>query len=504
MQSGTALRIAGWQDGERRLTNLLHLFELLENAAQQRGGMGPVLAWYRSELDVVDGGEDDERLMRLESDAARVRLLTVHAAKGLEFPLVFCPFLWNGQLFRVGEAPLFHDAEGAVLDLGSAQFASNQALARDEKLAEKLRLLYVALTRAMCACYVSWGSANGIETSALAWLLAGGVLQKRDAEALHGEVDALIAASGDAMAWCDELDPAALISPPIEPSPIIEVAALHRPLLWQWRMSSFSALTAGLHEERPDYDTRLLTDTVELAPAGRFAAFPAGPRAGVCLHALFERWDFNCRDRQALEALAALTLQAHAIDTAWVPMATALVEATLSTPLAGGHCLRDVAPADRLIELEFTYPLRPFTWRELSAVLADPTHALPAWLIDASRRLDTQLSSGYLKGFIDLTCRLDGRHYIVDWKSNRLDDYAADSLAHEMAAEHYYLQALIYCVALHRYLRWRQPDYAHARDFGGALYLFLRGLDPALAGQGIWSLVPSLALITALEEVLCG
>ncbi|MBV8467789.1 MAG: exodeoxyribonuclease V subunit beta [Burkholderiales bacterium] len=502
--SGTALRLAALQDGERRLTNLLHLFELIELAQQERAGVGPLLSWYRQELTAAATGEDDARIMRLESDAARVRLITIHASKGLEFPVVFCPFLWDGQLMRQGELTLCYEQGRPVLDLGSPQQPARAAAAEQERLAEKLRLLYVALTRPISACILAWGDVKDVESSALGWLLAGGDRRKRDGTALRGEIDTLMAAQpAGAMAW---LAPEAASELPAatQPNiPPIQVATLDRKLAWRWRMSSFSALTAGLHDERPDHDLQLPVAT-EPASTGRFDAFPAGPRAGVCLHSLFETWDFASTDRMALEALSRKLLEEHGFDANWTTMAADMVEATLDAPLIDGLRLRGLAPAAKLVELEFTYTLQPFGWPALIAILADPRHGVPPAFAQAARQLTSQAAAGYLKGYIDLTCELGGRHYVLDWKSNRLDRFDDAALEAEMAAEHYYLQALIYCVALHRFLRWRHADYDFERDFGGAIYLFLRGMDADAPGSGVWHHRPSLGLIKALEALLCG
>ncbi|MEH6460058.1 exodeoxyribonuclease V subunit beta [Chitinimonas sp. JJ19] len=505
IESGAAERIASWHDGERRLTNLLHLFELVELARRERPGLAPLLAWYRSNL-AEASGEDDEQLMRLESDASRVRLVTIHAAKGLEYPVVFCPFLWDGQLFKQHERwALCYEDGSNVLDLGSPLFDQRRQRAREERLAEKLRLLYVALTRPRSACIITWGQVKEQASSALAWLLAGGQEQARDATALYAEIDALItSARPGAMAWLPQAQSATRHADTTLTATPPQVARMQRSLQWQWRMSSFSGLTAGLHDEAPDHDATVAPPEPAMADElGPYDSFPAGPRAGVCLHALFELWDYSRHDRPALEALAQRQLQAHGFDPQWAGMAADLVEATLHAPLTpAATCLAQVPASQRLVEMEFTYTLQPFAWPQLIAILADPAHGLPACFAEAAQRLHAEVGQGYLKGFIDLVCQLDGRHYVLDWKSNRLMGYDSARLQAAMADEHYYLQALIYCLALHRYLGWRQPGYDYERDFGGALYLFLRGITPA--GRGVWHYRPPLALITALEALFCG
>lgn len=505
--SGTADRLASWADGERRLTNVLHLFELIELEHHERPGLAPLMAWYRQALVAATSGEDDGRLMRLESDAARVRLVTIHAAKGLEYPIVFCPFLWNGQLFKQKERfPLCHEGEVAVLDLGSPQMAARWQLAQQERLAEKLRLLYVALTRPRSMCVMSWGAVKSVEESALGWLLAAGNLTARPIETMREEVDALCRQAAGEMQWLQAWPMASHVDTTESPARLM-VASLPRRLAWQWRMSSFSALTAGEHKETPDRDAlptqveALAEVDAPLTPPNAFDQFPAGPRAGICLHSLFEDWDFCRRDRRALEQLATRHLRAEGLDEHWASLAADIVEITLATPLTDtGTVLAGLPAPQRLVELEFTFVLQPFSWPALADLLANEAFGLPPDFARAAATLSAEVGAGFLKGFIDLSCELDGRHYIIDWKSNRLAAYDTGHLNQAMATEHYYLQALIYCVALHRYLRWRRADYDYERDMGGAIYLFLRGLPRG----GVWRYRPPLALIESLEVLLCG
>jgi exodeoxyribonuclease V beta subunit len=518
LDSGAALRIADWQDGERRLANLLHLFELAEQESRRRKGAPALISWFRQAL----AGSSDEggtRLLRLESDAARVRLVTIHASKGLQYPIVFCPFLWDGKaddalqdaaaLAEDSRLASAHDQDGqAVLDFGSPRQALRHAQARRERLSERLRLLYVALTRAEAQLVIGWGEVSQAEFSSLGWLLAGGQQATRTAEQWRQALAELIE-TGEGMAWLAPADGRATL--PAQPAPAIAVATLPRKLHWQWQMSSFSSLTAGLHDEKPDHDAAPIVP-LEAPPIERYdaiASFPAGPRAGVMLHSLFEEWAFDRVDAAALREHAHAKLVAHGFDPVWTDCVAQLVDTTLDSPVTPyGDRLRGVPPHKMLVELEFTFVLRPFGWAQLIALLSDPAHGLPAAFATAARHLRSDIASGFLKGFIDLACELDGRYWVLDYKSNKLgrqpEDYNAAAVETAMADEHYYLQALIYCVAVHRYLKWRRPGYDYAAHFGGASYLFLRGLDPATPMRGVWAFTPPLPLVEALERLLCG
>lgn len=516
-RSGVAAQLAEQADGERRLTNLLHLFEMCALLHTDHPGMAPLLAAYRAALLEDASGDADARQMRLESDAARVKLVTIHAAKGLEYPVVFCPCLWDGMVASRTRAVLAcHEDDGTpVLDFGSPRRDERHAKAAQEDFSEKLRLLYVALTRPRAACIIGWGEVSGVQASPLGWLLAGGHFEAQTpqddaaAPSARQRVDELLARNPDTMAWCAWPEVAG--SPPAEtPVAPLPAARLSRPLGWQWRMASFSSLSAGVHEEQPDHDLQrsALADDSPAAPEDAFARFPAGPQAGVCLHSIFEQWDFTRSDRAALEALCLRTLEAHGLEGRWAATAADLVANTLAAPVTPeGATLARLPAQQRRVELEFTFPLQAFRREALVRLLRDPAHGLPPAFAEAARTLPDATASGYLKGFIDLSCVFEGRYYVLDYKSNKLGPgpahYSPQALEATMAAEHYYLQALIYALALHRYLGWRLPGYDFERHFGGASYLFLRGMSPQQPLQGVWFHRPSRGLMDALQNLLC-
>jgi exodeoxyribonuclease V beta subunit len=519
-------RLLGYRDGERRLTNLLHLSELLHRRECEGAlGMEGLMNWFGERC--RDAGSDEEAELRLESDEKLVKVVTIHASKGLEYPIVFCPFLWDGPERKVLNPPLaFHDPAQdfqAVLDFGSEQLAAADGLVREEALAEDLRLAYVALTRARHRCYVIWGKCNGAAATGLGWLLHGHrnaeepaplarlalTFKDCDAAALTADLDALAAAA-----------PAAV---EIEPLPTPAQMHLHRheadppalaarrfagELRQGWRMSSFTAL-AGQHAgsiiEQPDYDPEHVPPVAEPEASGIFA-FPRGGRPGSCLHAIFENWDFQSRDGPGLTALVERSLARFGLSPDWTETVVHLVQQVLATPL-GPHGMRlgSLSRAQRLDELEFYYPLAQLQAPSLRRVLAGHGFAAGAFN-ERIGRLEFAPVGGFMKGFIDLVFEQDGRFYLADYKSNwlgaRPQDYAQPRLAAAMAARDYYLQYLIYAIALHRYLRLRLPGYDYERHFGGVYYLFLRGMDPARPELGVYFDRPNAELIARLDRYL--
>jgi len=526
-QQQVAERLLAAIDGERRLTNLLHLGELLQTESLQRPGLESLLAWFHAQRGSEGAGEDAQ--LRLESDAERVQIVTIHTAKGLEYPLVFCPFLWNGKLLgKFTDSARCHDEQGQpLLDLGSAQLDQHLEAARRETFAEKLRLTYVALTRAEYRLWLHWGpvalpamvkktgkmTAEGLHSSAPAWLLHGRLLPGDDAlgelgnhlldqsgETLAAELDQLAAASAGLISRQPLLDNEARASGEQRSAAPATLQNFTRSLHSAWRVGSFSGLAAGMHMEAPDHDGLVMPDASE--PGSGFFAFPRGARAGTCLHAILEDW---ARGKGTLETLVAPGLSAHGIDAEiWSALALQQLQQVLDCDLDGsGLRLSTLKPQRRLPELGFTFPVAGLDVQHLRSILADPAHGLAEPLREAASRLEFDSLNGYLKGFIDLTFEHDGRWYILDYKSNWLGPdasyYGGERLLQALAGEHYYLQYLIYLVALRRFLRQRLADFRD-EQLGGAFYLFLRGMPEA----GVYFARPSDSLLDALDQLFSG
>jgi len=522
--------------GERRLTNILHCCELLHQAEQEHGsGLEGSITWL--ERRITGEQADETALLRLETDAHAVTLSTIHASKGLEYPVVFLPFAWDPPPSRDGRV-LFHDDDGALtLDLGSDLRKEHRQKAKEEQAAEATRLLYVAVTRAEFLCYVAWGNSNGAYGAPLRRLLHGTGFKDAKAFAavsdreILGAINALAVKAGNGnvpLPISARFMPTALPAPPYRPAQDgaerYACREMSRGIPTDWRVSSFSGMVAGTerHLQPRDHDA-IPPSTVSspAAPAGSDASgesrggltifdFPRGAAAGTCLHELFEQLDYSAITDDCLERLSRTCLQRNGYDLRWLPAVQAMVREVISTPLLPadpGFSLSRLKPGSWLVELEFFLPLGRVSGarlRELFDGMLDPGRHGEFAQVLASLQL--QETRGMLQGFMDMVFEHNGRYYIIDWKSNHLgyrhDDYHPGMLRDPMSSHAYILQYHLYTLALDRLLRQRLPGYSYETHFGGAIYVFLRGISPHDPQSGIYRDRPTVEFIRRANTIL--
>jgi exodeoxyribonuclease V beta subunit len=525
LAEGLPARVLTGAGGERRLTDLRHVGELLHAAATgEQLGTTALAGWLRRRI--AEAGRDtgdEDRSRRLESDAEAVQVLTVHRSKGLEFPIVYFPDLWEPGFIPEGEPVTYHDEWGVrTIDVGleGPDFRRHREQHVVEQRGEDLRIAYVALTRARHQAVVWWAPSFGSRNSSL-----GRLLFSRAEDGTVPAVGRSTPTDDEAWARFERLAAAARGRIEVERSQLglpfpwpglpravaeLGVAAFERELDLRWRRTSFTDLTAGAHEARvaSEPEEAVVTDEPEGPPVVEgdlpLAGMPAGAEIGTFVHRVLEATDFAAADLEAELAARIAEVQARRAVEIGDPGAVAAgLRAALETSLAPvlDARLRDVARADRLDEVDFELPLVGGD---------DPTGGLDLGALDAAglplRSADPLLRSdvrGYLAGSIDLVVRAGDRFAIFDYKTNWLGpgaaDYRPDALAAEMGRSHYGLQALLYLVALHRYLRWRLPGYDPDRNLAGVGYLFLRGMA---GGGGVFAWRPPGAVVAALSDVL--
>ncbi len=598
-ESGLVPRVLGAADGDRNMTDLDHLVELLEGlSAGGRSGVAGLL----SVLDTEPQREDDTEVdgdvsaRRIASEAASVQIMTVWAAKGLEFPVVCLPTLWRPP--RENEPVVYVDPDSGrrTFDLsGGAEWPDEERslarrrLAADESAGERLRLLYVAMTRAQHQTVVWWAQAMRSGESALAHVLFARRGAAIDPEAF-GAVRVSVPADGEALAHFDPLVAAAQDTLTVgvvdeaptrperwtaptadRPKQELGVATLDRLPDRRRQRWSFSAIVdhaavgrfdphdssladrgAGDEQEPVPTDEaagrrRLGADDITAGgrgPVSPLADLPAGTTFGTMVHSVLEEVDFHSdRLEEELDEAVERQLRWRSVDLTPVIPAGASVEqgraqlvdglgVAIRTPLGGlcgGMRLADIGPGDRLTEVSFDLRLAdhgpPPSVRGIGALVLGhlaPDDPLTGWAAGLAEGVIEVTVAGHLTGSIDLVVRVPGgpagpRFVVADYKTNALHprglpvgpaDYGAEQLVAAMEEHDYPLQALLYSVALHRYLRWRMPGYRPDAHLGGIAYLFLRGMPGpgGVAGTppGVfeWAVPP--ALVVSLSELLDG
>ncbi|SEN57827.1 DNA helicase/exodeoxyribonuclease V, beta subunit [Pseudomonas sp. ok272] len=511
-------------DGERVLTNLLHLSELLQQAAAELDGEQALIRHLGEHL-ALSGQAGEEQILRLESDEQLVKVVTIHKSKGLEYPLVFLPFICSAKPVDGSRLPLhYHDERGRP-QVSLSPTPELIALADHERLAEDLRLLYVALTRAQHACWLGVadlkrGNHNSsvLHLSALGYLLGGG---ERLAE------------SADLQRWlrdlqqgCDALSVGPMpqasdlhFHPPRNEAVLLAPLIPRRRAAENWWIASYSALRVGerlsaASDEAPEsaqaqklFDDERLDPHAPrevLASGGDIHRFPRGPNPGTFLHGLLE-WagdeGFKAEPK-AIEKAIGRRCNRRGWE-GWITTLSDWLGHLLQVPLRlGGEPPLVLAQLSQYrVEMEFWFASHQVDVLKLDELVRQYTHA------GAPRMTaESALLNGMFKGFIDLSFEHAGRYYVADYKSNWLgaEDgaYTEQAMEQSMLDHRYDLQYALYLLALHRQLKARLVDYDYDRHMGGAVYLFLRGTRST--SQGVYFARPPRELIERLDRLFQG
>jgi exodeoxyribonuclease V beta subunit len=525
-------------DGERALTNLLHLAELLQQASTQLDGEHALIRYLDEARSDAGTGGGDAAQLRLESDAGLVQVVTIHKSKGLEYPLVFLPFACAYRAVKATDMPLkWHDANGNLrVTLGDDEDALR--IAERERLGEDLRKLYVALTRARYATWIGFAPIAGVEHSAFGYLagggadLAGGQASAR-LDALRGACEDICvgeapAPNGDAFAMRDAVRERGA------------ARRVPRPVREHWWIASYSSLgkeggtigsgagtRADTQRDAPDtrgedvflelLDAQAVRDDIDdedkaIPSAETVHGFERGADAGSFLHELME-WAANegfatiAKEPQRLRDTVARRCNVRGW-ARWIEPLTGwllhLLREPLRLPAVEGEPVPPVALSalrSYMPEMEFWVATHAVDTLELDTLVTGYT------LGGAARpALEEAQLNGMLKGFIDLVFEHEGRYYVVDYKSNWLgpDDaaYTSEKMRAQILHSRYELQYVLYLFALHRLLKVRVPDYDYDRHIGGAVYVFLRGARSA--GQGLHVERPPRELIEQLDELFAS
>jgi exodeoxyribonuclease V beta subunit len=553
-----AVRLRKRADGERKLTNFLHLGEVLQQASRDLGlqsgfyntdgkGLLTLLRWYSERCQNALLNQSEEQQIRLESDANLVQIVTIHKSKGLQYPVVFLPFCWDEDNNSVKFDAVYHtEKQGeesvakSVLTIHTKADKSAKEKHVAEARAEAMRLLYVALTRAEQACFVQLenvvkhlkaGPKGLLMNSAIGYLLEQDSvsidgLQERFRDVIDEGKLSLNYYSD----WLTKMDTVPAIEKDLTEDKTELTLAKFNGKVWDnWRLTSYSQLaklasdyTPAEHNHYSDivldsgsqFDTDAeispsvvseeeiemetnnseLDRTLELDKRLTPFDFPKGATPGTCLHGILENWDFV--DGEQLEEQVGNQLKFYGIDEDFSAMLIDWMYQVVDQPLTEAQCcLADVSESNRLVEMEFYLPMT-----EIRASGVMP-------LLDG-RRLAFEPMRGQLKGFIDLIFRHDGRYYVADYKSNylgdKISDYQPAALIDAMEHHQYDLQYWIYTIAVDQYLNRRIPDYDYETHFGGVYYFFLRGMNGESDGEGVFFTRPEKAQLEKWRNWLLG
>ncbi|WKJ90402.1 exodeoxyribonuclease V subunit beta [Methylomonas montana] len=484
---------------ERALTNIHHLIERLQQAAiDEHLAINKSLDWLRRAIQQSGQVSGDEQQLRLESDEDAVKIVTLHSAKGLEYPLVFCPDLWRRSDRLKNERRLVqcHESGEMIADLGSEKFIEHREQALHEELAEDLRLFYVAVTRAKYRCYLNWADVrtkDKANNSAFAYLFE---FADDDFASQQLKLKALATEAPQRFEY-------RLLPAETEAGGRYQAASDDRPLACRsrrrslhsvWQMSSYTALAALTLEDAPELPADKAEEAADTALIDD--GLPRGAHTGNVIHSLLETVDFKMLavgadiSRQRDQACLRYGLRLEQPQRL-----NRLLLDTVSTPLAADpdFCLKNLPAAGIVKEMPFYLAMPDVVdTLQINRMLA----ASPAY-----QPLTAKQMSGYLTGFIDLVCEYQGKFYVMDYKTNALADYSHPSLLQAMREHNYGLQYWLYSVVLDAYLQQRLAGYRYAEHFGGVKYLFVRGMRGDVSGSGVYTDLPDEEMLRELAGV---
>ena len=517
LEQGISERLLSQATGERDLTDFLHLAEILQQAATLHESEAALLSWFEKQ---IQGEGRQEAQIRLESERQLVKIVSIHKSKGLEYDLVWLPFLAvPSKIPTAGDMNVYYSKERDET-LWDMENRNLNAL-YEETFAEELRLLYVALTRAKYQMAFALPAQFDKKWNALHYVLSQGDIGKEIALSAPKDTETLLQAFKEKMQDNVEI----CTKPNLEAFPTLSINTKNDDLKaaeftgnieQDWRITSFTSIEQGhrrqnyfaesagkkhaVFDDAKDYDSQ---NSIEISTAllneneSNILDLPRGKQVGTALHRHFENCYFS--DLANTEEIDKLRQSLQLDETFTEPLQNWLQQIS-HTPLSHeiGIALADLANKDCIKEMPFYLAIREHFDVEAFNRALKAHHHLP------SEPLQFEQIQGMVRGSIDLVFRHNGKYYLVDYKSNflgsTLSSYNQEALKKEMLHSHYDWQYLIYTLALHRYLQSVVPHYDYARDFGGVFYLFLRGMNGE-PQSGVFYDRPSVELITELDGV---
>ncbi len=525
---------------ERSLTNYYHLAELLHRAECEKH-LSPfaLFKWFLNQL-VPDMREEYSDELRLETDAGAISIVTVHKSKGMEYPVVYLPYLWEGVVHaEKDDNPVFHDqndADRETIDLGSNTVDLSRQRAVFEEQAENMRLLYVGLTRAASMCRIIWGNFKSVEKSSFFRLLH--LQDNFSEESMIEDINDLTEQSlnGISIDFYEKNETHRWYGDNAADKKTLVHKKLPFEIVQEWVISSFSRLSSGHDTKRKEQEVKSDIFADNEIPEKynekqntkiSLADFPKGPIPGELIHDVFEHIDFMGEKSFLKEVIKTKIVQYGFDPLKWTDPLTKAFSEILATclfhhPGVTDHkesqgtgdigkqeifSLKDIEKDNRLNEMEFIFPFKPFSKQMLADIFRNHFNN-KAFISYADKILDLEFDAvkGFMRGFIDLVFKFKKKWYVIDYKSNylgsRYSDYSKAAMVSSMMEHHYFLQYHLYVTAVHRYLGLRMKDYNYNLHFGGVLYLFIRGMHPDSGpDSGVFYHRPDYEMIKRLSEL---
>ena len=513
-QQGISAHLLNTAQGERALTDVLHLAELLQKNSVDYDGHFALLRWFALQIAQANGDAGEQK-QRLESEKDLVQVSTLHKSKGLEYDIVFMPFT---GLYQKARDCLYHDPDrGHQLIYDFDRRKNHQQLAEKEQLAEDLRLLYVGLTRSVYRCYIGIGSykTGRMKNTPLTKSALGYICLQGGKDLLAGDTAGLNELLEKMCKTSENISVRS--TPAVDEAPYqVQQSAqvLQEPALFtgqiekNYWISSYSSLSrfhsvASEPEHTPAEEKQVVQPLPAVSAKTPFS-FAKGAKHGSFLHQLFELIDFQQADREKLREFLTDQLQQHLYDEPdlWAEVLAIWIEQILDHNLGEDIKLRALTAEQKKVEMQFFINMQLIHATQVNSLIRhyDPLSA-------RAGELQFQSVQGFLKGFIDLTFEVNGKYYILDYKSNylgdSLEDYNQQNIERAMIEHRYDFQYQLYTLALHRLLKSRLPDYDYHTHIGGVFYTFLRGMQGD-SQFGVYFNKPEFALIDGLDKLFSG
>lgn len=503
-------RFLEYENGERKLTNFQQITEILHRESVAGKSSIPQLISWIDHLKKSDQSAEENKI-RLETDARALKIMTIHASKGLEFDIVFVPFAWRLPFDR-GRI-VFHDKNDdnrLTLDLTGND--ENKWLSKQESLAEKIRLLYVAVTRAAHACYVICGHFNRSSAQVKEVSCFDYLLHDNNPQAPHEQKQKDLEKLAEFGAPYLEYSPMPLGERTLyqgeeKSREQFTVRVFDKKLKPGFSVQSFSGLTASLEHQG-----------VILSAEGKeesIFTFPGGTATGEFFHNILENTSFSSSNETEIREIMERERNRYSIDPKWMDIAYETIQQVLNTRLDNSQVttpfrLKQLPEKQVVKEMNFYFSLSASRITDWIGLLEkEAVTDSHKRILSVLRKIHTASLQGFMTGFVDMVFQHDQKFYIIDWKTNKLglsfDDYRPDNLQQAMLDNAYNIQYFIYTIALHRFLKQRMgPQYSFEKYFGGVYYIFLRGVDGDHPGNGIYydSLEQSNQLIETFDQFL--